>query len=428
MTDELPLSLPPASPHRPKLPPIPRMVWIIGCIMFCANVASVIVYAFFGIYLREELHFEMGSVGTLEGVAEGISFLMKLFSGILSDAFHKRKLLMLIGYGIVVGARYLMAAFSAFSLPMVLARLAERVGNGVQAAPRSALVGDIAPSKRIGACYGLKRSLATAGSFLGAFVALLIMLRSGGNYRTLFWFTTIPATIGFLLLLLFVREPRKLSQAAVLASIPSHAPKYKTTFQLANLKFLGSTFWKLMLVNAIFLLSRMGESFLAMHGRFEFHLSKAMIPTVMIVFNLAWCCSSYPVGLVADKMNRYWILCLGMISLIMSDIVLASASTLWTFYLGIFLWGVQYGSTQNIFLSLINETVPETLRGTGLGIYFMVCATSTFICDTAMGHLVQHMGTTRSAFVASGIVSTFALMSLIMVMGYKIRQRPSSQS
>lgn len=402
---------------------IPRMVWIIGTIMFCANVSSVIVYAFYGIYLKDVLHFKMSSVGFLEGLAEGISFLMKLFSGILSDAFHKRKLLMVIGYGVVASARYILAIFSAYSIPVVFARLAERVGNGIQAAPRSALVGDIAPPKRIGACYGLKRSLATIGSFVGAVIAALIMMHNHNNFRLLFWFTTIPASIGLLLLTFFVREPRKLRQAAVLASIPSHAPKYKTTFQLSNLKFLGSTFWKLMLVNAIFLLARMGETFLAIHGRTEFHLRIELVPTIMMVFNLAWCCSSYPIGLIADKMNRYWLLCLGMISLVLADIVLASANTLLVFYIGIALWGIQYGSTQNIFLSLINEIVPETLRGTGLGIYFIVCATSTIICDTVMGHVAQHFGTTRHAFFASGIVATFALMSLIVIMGYKIRQK-----
>ena len=41
----------------------------------------------------------------------------------------------------------------------------ERLGNGIQATPRDAMVADIAPPNRIGASYGLKRSLATAGSF-----------------------------------------------------------------------------------------------------------------------------------------------------------------------------------------------------------------------------------------------------------------------
>lgn len=409
--------------QKQSLPKIPRMVWTVGFIMFFANVSSVIIYSFAGIYLKEELKFSLSMVGFLEGLSEGVSFVMKLLAGILSDAFHKRKALMIVGYGIIVLSRYILAIFSSFGLAVVGARLSERVGNGIQAAPRSALVGDISPSKRIGACYGLKRSIATIGSFFGSFVAIFVMFLTGGSYKLLFWFTTIPATIGFMLLLFKVKEPIRLKKAAVLSAVPSHAPKYRPSFKLSNIKLLGPTFAKLMLVNFIFLLARMGETFLSLHGREEFHMPKEMIPTIMMVFNIAWAASSYPIGLIADKMNRYWLLCLGMICLVLADIVLATSYSLPSFYIGIALWGIQYGSTMNIFLSLINEVVPENLRGTGLGIYFITCAVATMIGDTTMGHIAQNFETTRAAFVASGIISLFGVTSLIIVMGYKIKQK-----
>lgn len=398
------------------------MVLTIGVIMFCANLASVMVYSYGSVYLREVLHFKYRNVGLVEGISEGISCIMKLVSGVLSDVFHRRKALIIVGYGLIVGARYILAAFSKFPLGYITARLTERIGNGVQAAPRSALVGDIAPSKRIGACYGLKRSLATMGSICGAFLAVCIMSWTGKNYQFLFTFTAIPVTIGLLLLIFRVKEPDQLKHAAVLSGVPSYAPKYKASFKWSNLKYLGTTFWKLMIVNFIFLLARMGESFLTLFGR-ELQVSEEHVGYIMVVFNLAWCLSSYPIGLIADKMSRYWLLLLGMASLVFADVVLASAHTLWVFYLGVLLWGVQYGTTQNIFLSLINEVVPENLRGTGLGIYWITCAIATMSCDTAMGHIMDHHHTPRAAYVASGIVSLFGLMSLILIMGYKIRER-----
>ncbi|MDR2464554.1 MAG: MFS transporter [Holosporales bacterium] len=405
------------------LEPIPRMVWLIGIIMFCANIASTIVYAYGGVYLKEKMGFSTLNVGVLEGIAEGTSHLMKLVSGVFSDMFQRRKTIMVIGYGIIVIARYLLAFGSRFPLPIILARLAERIGNGIQAAPRSALVGDISPQKRIGACYGLKRSLATIGSFTGAVVAMVIMIATNNNYQVLFGITAIPATIGLILLLAKVKDPSKLRHAAVLSVIPSHAPKYRPTFKVSNFKFLGNTFWKLMAVNFIFLLSRMGETFLMLYGRFEFHLDPKMLATIMMVFNMAWSLSSYPVGRIADNMNRYWLLCLGIGSLILADLVLSTATVLPTFYLGVTLWGIQYGTTQNIFLSLINETVPENLRGTGLGVYWIISACTTTLCDTIMGYIVDWYGSTRAAFIASGIVSIFGLMSLIIIMGYKIRDK-----
>lgn len=96
--------------------PIPRMVWIIGAVMFCANLASVIVYAYGGVYLKEVLHFRNENIGLVEGFAEGISCIMKLVSGVLSDAFHRRKALIIVGYGLIVCARYTLAVFLDFPL------------------------------------------------------------------------------------------------------------------------------------------------------------------------------------------------------------------------------------------------------------------------------------------------------------------------
>lgn len=413
-------------PERPSKPSsaIPRMVWMIGAVMFCANLASVIVYAFGGVYLKEVMGSSTGFVGIIEGIAEGTSNLMKLLSGVLSDTFHRRKTLMLTGYGIIVFARYVLAFFSMYKIPVIFARIAERVGNGIQAAPRSALVGDIAPHKCIGACYGLKRSLATLGSFMGAIVAMIIMMVTNNNYQVLFAFTILPATIGLILLMTQVQEPARLKHAAVLSAIPGHAPKYRPTFEWRNFRFLGQTFWKLMIVNFIFLLARMGETFLTLYGRFDFHMDQKLLPTIFMVFNAAWCLSSYPIGRIADKMNRYWLLCFGMVSLVLADLVLATAHRLPAFYLGVTLWGVQYGITQNIFLSLIREVVPENLRGTGLGVYWVTCAMATFLCDSTMGHIADYFDTNRAAFVASGIISILGLMSLIVIMGYKIRDKP----
>ena len=121
-------------------------------------------------------------------------------------------------------------------------------------------------------------------------------------------------------------------------------------------------------------------------------------------------------------MSRYWLLLLGMASLVFADVVLMSAHTVSVFFFGVFLWGVQYGVTMNVFISLINEVVPENLRGTGIGFYWVTCAVATYICDRVMTLIAKKYDTMRAAYEASGIVAVFALMSLIIIMGYKIRK------
>ncbi len=400
--------------------PIPQTVWTLGWMMFLINLSFVMIYSFSGIYLKTLLGIATTWIGFLEGMAEASSYAMKLLSGMFSDYLRRRKPVMIFGYMLSVFSRPILAMSASFGL-VFTARLMERLGNGIQATPRDAMVADVAPPKRIGASYGLKRSLATAGSFFGAIFGILAMIATGNNYQHVFWLASIPALMAFSILLLVVKEPKRFDHPAVSAEVPLPAPKRRQRIQLSNFSLLGQSFWLLMAVNAIFMLSRMSETFLILHAHSNFGLVTTYAPAVMMVFNAGWCAASYPVGVLADRMNRYWFLAIGIIFIVLADLILASANSLTVVFIGIIFWGIQYGITQNIFTSLIAETVPEDLRGTGFGCYYIISAISALLSDICAGNIAHHYGEAR-AFIASGIVALVSLLALIVIMGYKKRK------
>jgi MFS family permease len=177
-----------------------------------------------------------------------------------------------------------------------------------------------------------------------------------------------------------------------------------------------------MLITGIFMLSRFSETFLALYAYDNFALETFQAPTIMLVFNAGWCLSSYPVGFFADRMNRYWFLAMGILFLILADHILASATSLTWVYVGCFFWGVQYGVTQNIFLSLIAEMVPSDLRGTGFGCYYIICAISAYCADHLVGVVSQHYGQSI-AFSTSGVIAMVSLLTLIFVIGFKRKKK-----
>jgi MFS family permease len=396
---------------------IPSMIWTLGCMMFLLNLSFVMVYSFSGIYLKTLLGVSTTGIGFLEGVAEGSSFLMKLLSGVFSDFLRRRKPVMIFGYMLSVFSRPLLAVAGGFEL-VFTSKILERLGNGIQATPRDAIVADVAPPKRIGASYGLKRSLGTIGSFFGAVCGYLAMIWTNENFQQVFALACIPGFIAFAILLFFVKEPKRFDHPAVSAEAPQPAAKRRYKMSLQNFSLLGQTFWLLMIVNAIFMLSRMSETFLILHANGNLGLAARYAPAIMMLFNFGWCISSYPVGVLADRMNRYWFLAIGIIFIVLADLALASATNLPIFFVGVLLWGIQYGVTQNIFVSLIAETVPEHLRGTGFGCYYIISAISAFTCDTVAGRISDHFGE-ATAFLTSGIVALMSLLTLIVIMGYK---------
>ena len=392
---------------------IPVTVWQIGIMMFLMNISFVMAYSFSGLYLKNILGASAIGIGLLEGICEMISNMMKLFSGMLSDFFRRRKGIMIFGYIFSVISRPLLAISDSFAL-VFSARLMERFGNGVQASPRDAIVADVAPRKRIGASYGLKRSLAYAGSVLGGVFGILAIEATNNNYRAVFGLASIPAAIAFLLLIIFVKEPKRFEHPAITSEAPLPSPKLKPKFSFKNFKYLGLSFWLLMTVNLVFMLSRMNETFLILRVNEGFHVAPKFAAIVMIVFNIGTALSSYPVGMFGDKVNRTKLLCFGISALLLADMVMYSASSITTMFCGILLWGIQFGATQNVFVSLIAEKVPEDLRGTGLGVYWLVNAIAAFFADNIAGFVAHHFSL-GGIFVSSGMIGVVALMVLLLM-------------
>lgn len=392
---------------------IPITVWQIGIMMFLMNISFVMAYAFSGLYLKHILGASAIGIGALEGFCEMISHLMKLLSGMLSDFFKRRKGIMIFGYIFSVISRPVLAISGSFGL-VFSARMLERFGNGIQASPRDAIVADVAPRKRIGASYGLKRSLAYIGSLLGGVFGILAMKATGNNYQAVFALASIPAIAAFLLLIFCVKEPKRFDHPAVTAEAPLPSPKLKPKFSFKNFKYLGVSFWLLMIVNAIFMMARMNETFLILRMNEGFQIDPMFAPVVMIVFNLGTTLSSYPIGLLGDRFDRVKLLCIGVAALLLADIIMYSATTRGIMYLGVLFWGIQLGSTQNVFVSMIAEKVPEDLRGTGLGVYWLVNAFAAFVADTLAGYVAHHFSL-NSIFVSSGIIGVFALLVLLLM-------------
>ncbi len=388
-------------------------VWQIGFMMMLMNISFVMVYSFSGLYLKHILGASVIGIGVLEGLCETISHAMKLLSGMLSDLFRKRKGIMIIGYIFSVISKPLLALSQSFAL-VFSARMMERLGNGIQASPRDAIVADVSPRKKIGASYGLKRTLAYFGSLLGGLFGIIAMDVTNNNYQLVFAIASIPSILAFLILLFCIKEPKRFDHPAIASEAPMPTPKIQPKFSLKNFKYLGTAFWLLMLVNFVFMMARMNETFIILRANDGFGIVEKYAPIIMIIFNLGTSFASYPIGLLGDKFNRTKILFVGIILLVMADLIMFSSSTITTMGLGIILWGLQYGATQNIFVSLIAEKVTEDLRGTGFGVYWLVNAISAFIADTLAGYVAHHFSLNH-IFISSGIIALTSLLILLCV-------------
>src|SRR5918996_1412783 len=369
---------------------LPGSIWALGFVSLFMDVSSEMIHALLPVFLVTVLGASTVTVGLIEGIGEATASISKLFSGWLSDRLGKRKMLTVIGYGLGAFSKPLFALAPTASW-VLFARFSDRVGKGIRGAPRDALVGDLAPPGLAGAAYGLRQSLDTVGAFAGPLLAMALMTMFADDFRLVFWLAVVPGLAAVAILIFGVREPgRHVSESA-------RAPVHWT-----ELGRLGRLFWGVAAVGTVLTLARFSEAFLVLRAE-DAGLPLALIPLVLVVMNVVYAASAYPMGALSDRADRRAILAAGFAVLIAADIVLGAAPNLWIVMLGIGLWGLHMGMTQGLLAALVAETTLPAFRGTAFGVFHLVTGIALLLASLIAGVLWQAIGPSATFFAGGAI-------------------------
>jgi MFS family permease len=385
-----------------RLRDIPSGVWALGFVSLLMDVSSELIHALLPVYLVTVMGTSMVTVGIIEGIAEATASIVKIFSGAISDWFGKRKLLVVIGYGLAAFTKPVFPLAASISW-LIAARFVDRIGKGIRGAPRDALVADIVPVHLRGASFGLRQSLDTIGAFLGPALAIGLMWLTANNFKAVFWFAVIPAFLSLGLLLFAVREPKG----------PVRPRKVPFPLSLPELKRLGSAYWLVVAVATVFTLARFSEAFLILRAQGT-GLPLVLIPMVLVVMNFVYALSAYPAGVLSDRYNRLTVLIIGFTLLIAADLVLALSTSLAGIAVGVALWGLHMGVTQGLLSTLVADTAPAELRGTAYGVFNMLGGIALLVASIVAGALWDGLGS-RATFLAGAGLTVVALVGLGLV-------------
>jgi MFS family permease len=113
-------------------------------------------------------------------------------------------------------------------------------------------------------------------------------------------------------------------------------------------------------------------------------------------------------------LGRYGFLALSFVILIIADLLLGFAGDLWVMLIGVALWGIQIGMSQDMFLCMIADQVPEDLRGTGIGFYYLINSIGLLIAGFVGGSLADYYDQ-FTTFIGSGAIAFLALILLIIL-------------
>jgi len=384
---------------------LPRTIWALGLVSLFMDVSSEMIHSLLPIYLVSVMGASALTVGVIEGVAEATASITKIFSGAISDWMGQRKVLAVIGYGLAAITK------PAFPLAnsvvwLVTARFLDRVGKGIRGAPRDALVADLAPPGMRGAAFGLRQSLDTVGAFLGPALAILLMWLTLDNFRIVFWVAVIPAFLSVAVLVFGVSEPER----------PIGLRKVRAPLSLGELSRMGTAYWWITSLATAFTLARFSEAFLILRAQ-QAGLAIVLVPLVLVVMNVTYALAAYPLGALSDRINKVTVLMAGIVVLVAADLVLAIGGSVGVVGIGVVLWGLHMGFTQGLLASLVAETSPPELRGTGFGVFNMAGGVALLMASIVAGYLWDAAGPATTFLTGAGI----AVLTLAALVAVRLR-------
>ncbi|MEH1921585.1 MFS transporter [Nostoc sp.] len=380
---------------------IPRTVWVLGFVSLLTDISSEMIHSVLPLFLVSVLGANIWTVGIIEGIAEATASILKVFSGVLSDYLGHRKGLAVFGYGLSTFVKPLFAV-AISPTGVLIARFGDRIGKGIRVAPRDALVADSTNAEVRGAAYGLRQSLDTIGAFLGPLAAFILMAASQNNFRLVFWLALIPGFFAVALLTVGVREPRT-SKTQGNRSNP---------LQWQALRSLGKGYWVLVVVALLFNLGNSSDAFLLLRAE-QTGISASLIPLTLVVMNIAYSFSAYPIGILSDRVGKFGLLVSGFLLYALVYLGFAFVQTPWQAW-GLFaLYGLHLGMSQGLLLALVANSIPANLRGTAFGFLNLAVGLALLPASLLAGGLWQTLGA-EATFITGSLFAIAAVLLLVI--------------
>jgi MFS family permease len=393
---------------------LPRNVFAISLVSLLNDISSEIIYPLLPAFLLLTLNASAGVVGIIEGTAESISSLLKLFAGYFSDKRGKRKGFVVWGYALSSFVRPLLA-FAGSWYQVFALRLIDRVGKGIRSAPRDAMIADAVTVKERGLAFGLHRAMDHTGATLGPLFGYLLVLwfagdqvaLTPGDFSSIFLLASVPALAAVIVVSFFVRESYKTAPRPEKDAGPSLPVKL-------SLRGFDGNFKGFLVIIAIFTLSNSSDAFLLLRAQ-SVGISVKELPLLWAVLHVSKVVSSLYGGHLSDILGRRRLIVSGWIlyaAVYAGFAFVSNAISVWILFV---VYGVYFGLVEGAEKALVADLVKPAQRGTAYGLYNLAFGITVLPASLLMGFLWDWRGPQTAFLVSAVLGATAAVLFRLLV-------------
>lgn len=400
---------------------LPRNVFAMSFVSLLNDISSEIIYPLLPAFLLLTLNASAGVVGIIEGTAESISSLLKLFAGYFSDKRGKRKGFVVFGYSLSSLVRPLLA-FAGSWYQVFALRLIDRVGKGIRSAPRDAMIADAVTVKERGLAFGLHRAMDHTGATLGPLIGYLLVLflaadrtsLTSQDYSSIFLLASVPALAAVIVVSFFVRESYTQGRPANHDEVVAPPPRL-------SLRGFDSNFKYFLVIIALFTLSNSSDAFLLLRAQ-SVGISVEQLPLLWALLHVSKVVSSLFGGHLSDILGRRRLIVSGWIlyaAVYAGFAFVSSAVSVWILFL---VYGLYFGLVEGAEKALVADLVRPEQRGTAYGLYNLAFGITVLPASLLMGLLWDWRGP-EVAFLVSATLGLAAAVLLMLL----VKTRPVSR-
>jgi MFS family permease len=338
----------------------PRNVVVLGLTSFFTDISSEALTAVLPLYFVLELRMTPLQFGLLDGLYQGASALVRVAGGLVTDAGRRYKAVAFFGYALSALCKLGLLLVGSAWVPIAALLMIDRLGKGIRTAPRDALITHSTEPSRLGAAFGLHRTMDTAGAALGPIVAFAVLAAAPGAYHAVFVVSLAVALVGLAILGLFAEDRRDRPQRA-LADASARA---RLGAVLAGRRFLA-----LVVAGGLLGLVTASDALIYLLLQERGTVPAMLFPLLFVGTATVYLILALPAGHLADRWGRHRVFLAGQgLVLGVYGLLLAAEQSAAGIVTCVALLGAYYAATDGVLAALAGTVVQKDHLTTGLAI------------------------------------------------------------
>jgi MFS family permease len=390
-------------------------VVLLGIVSMLTDISSESVNAVLPIYITSTLGMSALAYGFIDGIYQGVSALVRIVGGWISDRADHPKWVAVVGYLTSAVSRvFLLPATSLGAITSVIT--ADRLGKGLRTAPRDALIAASSPQTALGRAFGVHRALDTLGALIGPLMAFAIIgIAVPNDFHVVFVASLAFAVMGVAVLVLVVpdlqpRRQREKSGESQTATTQRERPSWR--------HFSNPHFSRMIASAALLGLFTIGDGFLYLELSERDSMATKYFPLLYVGTNFAYLALAIPFGRLADRIGRARVFLGGQVLLLLAYLCAGGPVGGAVVSIGcLVLLGAYYAATDGVLAAMASRVTPVSVRASGIATAQTAVALARFASSLGFGLMWVQLGRTHALLLVTVFLALAVPLAAAMLRG-----------